>query len=99
MFETFRNTCLKHYKLDPTHFYTASGLAWQALLKTAAKYCEHEKRRKEFEVCPGEFRLELLRDIDMLLTVEKGIRGRTNQAVKSYARPNNKYMKDLYNPD
>ena len=99
VFETFRNTCLKHYKLDPTHFYTASGLAWQALLKTAAKYCEHEKRRKEFEVCPDEFRLELLRDIDMLLTVEKGIRGRTNQAVKSYARPNNKYMKDLYNPD
>ena len=31
-FEAFQNTCLKHYKLDPAHFYTASGLAWQVLL-------------------------------------------------------------------
>ena len=44
VFEIFRDTCLKH-KLDPAHFYTAPGLAWQALLKTAAEYCEHEKRR------------------------------------------------------
>ena len=28
VFETFRNTCLKKYKLDPEHFYTAPGLAW-----------------------------------------------------------------------
>ena len=27
--ETFRNTCLKQYKLDPAHFYTAPALAWQ----------------------------------------------------------------------
>ena len=47
VFETFRNTCFKNYKLDPTHFYTAPGLAWQALLKTAAEYCENEKKRKE----------------------------------------------------
>ena len=26
VFEAFRNTCLKHYKLDPAHFYTAPGL-------------------------------------------------------------------------
>ena len=32
VFEAFRNTCLKHYKLDPAHFYTAPGLAWQVLL-------------------------------------------------------------------
>ena len=42
-FETFRNTCLKNYKLDLAHFYTAIGLAWQALLKTASEYYEHEK--------------------------------------------------------
>ena len=99
VFETFRNTCLKNYKLDPAHFYTAPGLAWQALLKTAAEYCEHEKRRKDCELCPDEFRLELLTDIDMLLMVEKGIRGGITQAVKRYAKANNKYMKDLYNPD
>ena len=58
-----------------------------------------KKSRKDCELCPGEFRLELLTDIDMLLMVEKGIRGGITQAVKRYARANNKYMKDLYNPD
>ena len=33
MFEAFRDTCLKHYKLDPAHFYTSPGLAWCACLK------------------------------------------------------------------
>ena len=27
VFEAFRDTCLKHYKLDPAHFYTSPGLA------------------------------------------------------------------------
>ena len=31
--------------------------------------------------------------------VEKGIRGGITQAVKRYNKANNKYMKDLYNPD
>ena len=90
VFETCRNTWLKNYKLDPAHFYTAPGLAWQALLKTASEYCE---------ACPDEFRLELLTDIEMLLMVEKGIWGRIIQAVKRYVKANNKYMKDLYSPD
>ena len=47
VFETFRNTRLKNCKLDPAHFYPAPGLAWQALLKTAAEYCEHQKKRKD----------------------------------------------------
>ena len=33
MYEAFRNTCLKHYKLDPAHFYTSPVLAWKACLK------------------------------------------------------------------
>ena len=33
VFENFRKTCLKHYKLDPYHYYTAPGLAWDACLK------------------------------------------------------------------
>ena len=99
VFETFRNTYLKNYKLDPAHFFTAPGLAWQTLLKTAAEYCEHKKRRKDCELCPNEFRLELLTGIDMLLMVEKGICGVITQVVKCYAKANNKYMKDLQNPD
>ena len=99
MFETFHDTCSKHYKLDPAHFYTAPGLAWQALLKTAAECCEHEKKRKNCELCPDKFRLELLADLDMRLMFEKDIRGGITQAVKRYAKANNKYMKDSYNPD
>ena len=33
VYEAFRDTCLKHYKLDPAHFYTSPGLAWRACLK------------------------------------------------------------------
>ena len=38
-------------------------------------------------------------DLDMLLMVEKGIRGGITQPVKRYAKASNKYRKDLYNPD
>ena len=33
VYEAFRDTYLKHYKLDPVHFYTSPGLAWKACLK------------------------------------------------------------------
>ena len=33
VFENFRNTCLKYYKLDPTHYFSSPGLAWDAMLK------------------------------------------------------------------
>ena len=33
VFETFRNTCLKHFKLDPAYFCTQLRLAWLAALK------------------------------------------------------------------
>ena len=42
--------------------------------------------------------LELLIDIDILLMVEKGNRGRTCQAIHRYAKANNKYIKN-YNKD
>ena len=76
VFENFRDKCIEIYELDPAHFLSAPGLAWQACLK---------KTKVE---------LELLADIDMLLMVEKGIRGGIFQATHRYARANNKYMND-----
>ena len=40
VFEKFRLTCLKHYKLDPAHYYTAPGLAWDACLKLTGQHLE-----------------------------------------------------------
>ena len=33
VFENFRDLCLKIYSLDPAHYFTAPGLAWDACLK------------------------------------------------------------------
>ena len=33
VFENFRNMCIKVYELDPAHFFSLPGLAWQACLK------------------------------------------------------------------
>jgi hypothetical protein len=33
IFESFRDVCMKNYKLDPAWYYTAPGLAWDACLK------------------------------------------------------------------
>ena len=33
VFESFRKTSLEYYELDPCHYYTAPGMAWDAALK------------------------------------------------------------------
>ena len=33
VFENFRDKCIEIYELDPAHFLSAPGLAWQACLK------------------------------------------------------------------
>ena len=33
VFENFRKTCLTYYRLDPLHYVTSPGLAWDAMLK------------------------------------------------------------------
>ena len=42
----------------------------------------------------SKVKLDLLTDIDMLLMVEKGIRGGKYHSIYRYAKANNKYMKD-----
>lgn len=77
--ETLQNTCLKHYKLYPADFYRASGLAWQALLKTPSDNYELEAKHKDCKLCLDQLKLELLTDLDILL-FEKGIKGGITQA-------------------
>ena len=36
--ESFRKLCEKHYELDPAHFFTTPGLAWDAMLKMTDKW-------------------------------------------------------------
>ena len=40
VFENFRKTCFKHYKLDPAHYYTSPGLAWDACLKETGQHLQ-----------------------------------------------------------
>ena len=37
VFEKFREKCIEIYGLDPSYFYSAPGLAWQACLKKTTK--------------------------------------------------------------
>ena len=78
VFESFRRVCLDNYELDPSHFYTAPGLAWKACLKKTGN------------------KLELLKDPDMLLMFENGIRGGITQSVHRWAATNNPYMGSQY---
>ena len=78
VFENFRDICSLNYGLDPAHYYTSPGLAWDACLKIT------------------EVKLELLSDVDMLLMIEKGIRGGVSMVSKRFARANNKYMDEKF---
>ena len=79
VFEDFRDMCIKEYELDPAHFVSLPGLAWQVCLKKT------------------NIELELLTDYDMLLIVEKGIRGGICHSIHRYAKANNKYMQNYNN--
>ncbi|XP_076278400.1 uncharacterized protein LOC143208149 [Lasioglossum baleicum] len=73
VFENFRDDCLDNYKLDPAHYYTLPGFAWDVMMKMT------------------KIELELFTDVDMLLFVERGIRGGLSQCSHRYACANNKY--------
>ena len=40
IFENFLSTCQGQYRLDPAHYYTSPGLAWDAMLKKTGEELE-----------------------------------------------------------
>ena len=79
VFENFRKTCLTYYGLDPLHYVSSPGLAWDAMLKMT------------------KINLDLITDIDMQLSIERGMHGGISYIAHRHAEANNQYMKN-YDP-
>lgn len=45
VFENFRKTCLKYYKLEPCQYFTSLGLSWDAMLKMTDKIRIDDRHR------------------------------------------------------
>lgn len=75
-FENFRDVGLKNYELDPTHYVTLPSYSWDAMLKTT------------------KIELDLIdeNNYDMILFLERGIRGGISMVSERHATANNKYM-------
>ena len=83
VFENFRNMCIRCI-----YVYEIDPAHFLSAPELAWQAC-----LKKTEV-----KLELLTDVDMLLMVEKGIRGGICHVVHGYEKANNNYMKN-YNKD
>ena len=79
IFENLRQACLNNYGLDPAHFISLPGLAWQACLK---------KTNVELELITDYDMLLMIED------GIRGGRGGICHAIQRYAKANNKYMND-----
>ncbi len=77
VFEAFKAMCLKHYSLDPTHYYTSPGLALDAALKMMG--IELQLISDSPNAC----------NIDMHLFMEKGIRGGVSVITHRHGEANN----------
>ena len=80
IFEQFRHVCLKNYGLDPAHYHTAPGLAWDASRKITG------------------VKLQTLKDKEMHLFFEEGMRGGISMISNCYLKANNPYLPD-FDPD
>jgi len=78
VFESFRDIAMTHYKLDPTHYFSLPGFAWDAMLyKTKIKISLFDENQR-----------------DMYEFIESGIRGGISMISNRYERANNSYLKD-----
>ncbi|KYN27574.1 hypothetical protein ALC57_03033 [Trachymyrmex cornetzi] len=73
IFKNFRYSCVASYGLDPAYYYTLPGVRF-----TWDAMLKHTR-----------VRFELLTDIDMVMFIERGIRGGLSQCSDRYAQANN----------
>ena len=76
VFENFREASLNTYGVDPAHYFTTPGLAFDSLLKYS------------------NAKIDYIKDSEILLFVEKGIRGGISTITKRYAKANNEEVID-----
>lgn len=78
VFEELQTMSLIHYGLDPVHYFTLPGLAWDAILKYT---------KVELELFTED-------KTEMFIMTEAGICGGISTITHRFANANNKYMKD-----
>ena len=67
IYENFRNMCFEKYKLDPSYFVSAPGLAWQAYLKKTGVKLESITDYDMILMIGKEIRVEFAKQhVDML---------------------------------
>ena len=89
VYENFRSTCMKTYGLDPAKYYTAPGLSWGAMLKSTGI---------ELDLYAEKQGDKIIEKPDVLLMIEKGIRGGVSTITHRYAKANNPYLPETYDP-
>ncbi len=81
IFESFRDTCLREFKLDPVNYYTLPGYSWDCCLKKSQVKLE--------PFVEGQ--------LDMLLFVESCIRGGISMIPNRYGKAENSYTRARLN--
>ena len=82
VFEQFRSIFITSYKLDPVHYCTLPGFAWDACLRMTDTKLDVFSEKQT----------------DMYLTTERGIRGCISVIPHRYSKANNQYLPNTYNP-
>ncbi|XP_046599992.1 uncharacterized protein LOC124295150 [Neodiprion lecontei] len=81
IFPNFRASCFKTHDSDSLHYYTALGLAFDAMLKYTG------------------VNLQLLDDTELILFIERAIRGDVAQCSNRHARANNRFIREDFDPN
>ena len=90
IFENYRKLTIETYRVDPTHYYSAPGLFWDAMLMYVGE--EYKKDTGE------DFKLDLLSDSEMYMFFENMVVGGISTVSgQRIAKANNPYLPN-YNP-